>query len=236
MIASATLSPGTLETVYSKLSFSKQTTFLLNLGNQRHNITQIVCRLPAAARSFDSLDFLLAPAFRGEPLERAIVYVKTRESAMRLWLSLSSKVPKEYILRLGFCHAVREDRDKRRVVRLFMEGEIDIVVATDSMGMGMDIPRCPITVQFMVPDSISDYTQHFGRGGRNGDPSISVLLVEPSVYQMIKKRKPTIKQSASESSQNAASLMIKQEEVDPVINLKRKHAEIMRNIRHKIIL
>ncbi|KAI0692052.1 P-loop containing nucleoside triphosphate hydrolase protein, partial [Cytidiella melzeri] len=187
MIASATLSPGMLETVYKKLSFSKQTTFHLNLGNQRHNITQIVCCLPAAARSCDSLDFLLAPAFRGEPLERAIVYVKTRELAMQLWLDATSKIPDTYRLKLGFCNSVRESRTKSRVVRLFMEEKIDIVYATDAMGMGMDIPRCSITVQFMVPDSISDYTQHFGRGGQNGDPAISVLLVELSVYQMTRK-------------------------------------------------
>ncbi|KAI0683410.1 P-loop containing nucleoside triphosphate hydrolase protein, partial [Cytidiella melzeri] len=189
MIASATLSPGMLEKVYDKLSFSRHKTFQLNLGNQRHNITQLVCRLLGKGRNFEALDFLWEPATRGESLQRAVVYVKTRELAMDGWLYGTSKVPREYHLRLGFCHSMREDRAKARVIRLFMEGAIDIVFATDSMGMGMDIPRCPVTVQFMVPDSISDYTQHFGRAGRDGTPAVSVLLVEPSVYQMTKKRR-----------------------------------------------
>jgi hypothetical protein len=35
----------------------------------------------------------------------------------------------------------------------------------------------------MVPSSLSILTQHFGRGGRSGEPTIAILFVETSVYQ-----------------------------------------------------
>lgn len=38
----------------------------------------------------------------------------------------------------------------------------------------------------MVPRSLSILTQHFGRGGRSGEPTIAILLVEASVYQLQK--------------------------------------------------
>ena len=36
----------------------------------------------------------------------------------------------------------------------------------------------------MVPPSLSILTQHFGQGGRSGEPIIAILLVETSVYQL----------------------------------------------------
>jgi superfamily II DNA helicase RecQ len=36
----------------------------------------------------------------------------------------------------------------------------------------------------MVPPSLSILTQHFGRGGRSGEPTIAILLAETSVYQL----------------------------------------------------
>ena len=135
MIVSATMSPSALEKTYELLSFSRARTFQLNLGNQRHNITQIVARLPGGSQNFDALQFLLAPAFRDEPLERAIVYVNTRELAMQLWLHATSRVPPEYRLKFGFCHSMREERAKNRVVRLFMEGSISVLFATSCVGL-----------------------------------------------------------------------------------------------------
>jgi superfamily II DNA helicase RecQ len=41
-------------------------------------------------------------------------------------------------------------------------------------------------IDFMVPSSLSILTQHSGRGGRSGEPTIAVLLVEASVYQVQK--------------------------------------------------
>jgi bloom syndrome protein len=36
----------------------------------------------------------------------------------------------------------------------------------------------------MVPPSLSVLTQHFGRGGRSGEPTTAILLVETSVYKL----------------------------------------------------
>jgi hypothetical protein len=73
----------------------------------------------------------------------------------------------------------------------------------------MDIPKCPITVQFMVPKTISDYTQHFGCAGRDGIPSISVLLVEPSVYQVLKKKQLVTKFTGKGGSKNGRAAVPK---------------------------
>ena len=52
----------------------------------------------------------------------------------------------------------------------------------------MDIPDVSHVIQFMVPPTLSVWTQHLGRAGRSGEPAIVILLVEPSVYKLKKSR------------------------------------------------
>jgi superfamily II DNA helicase RecQ len=56
----------------------------------------------------------------------------------------------------------------------------------------MDIPDVERVVQYMVPSSLSIWIQRAGRAGRSGQPAVSILLVERSVFQKT-KRKATIK-------------------------------------------
>jgi superfamily II DNA helicase RecQ len=52
----------------------------------------------------------------------------------------------------------------------------------------MDILDVNCVIQFMVLDSLSILTQHFGRAGRSGQPALAILLAEPSVFQVIKRK------------------------------------------------
>jgi superfamily II DNA/RNA helicase len=55
---------------------------------------------------------------------------------------------------------------------------------------GCDLPHVEQVVQFMVPKSMSIWSQRAGRGGRN--PQIharAILLVQPSVFQEVKSVK-----------------------------------------------
>lgn len=53
---------------------------------------------------------------------------------------------------------------------------------------GMDVPRLPRVVQFKSTTNLLQWSQHAGRGGRNGEPAYALMLVEPSVFQVVKKR------------------------------------------------
>lgn len=53
----------------------------------------------------------------------------------------------------------------------------------------------------MVPSSLSILTQHFGRGGRSGEPTIAVLLVEASVYQ-VKSKEGESRRNCNEDNDN----------------------------------
>jgi ATP-dependent DNA helicase RecQ len=61
----------------------------------------------------------------------------------------------------------------------FMEGDVDVMVATSAFGMGIDKPDIRFVLHAQVPESPDTYYQELGRAGRDGDPATAVLVYRP---------------------------------------------------------
>jgi ATP-dependent DNA helicase RecQ len=96
-----------------------------------------------------------------------IVYVSTRREAE----SLAEAVPNA-----AAYHAGMKGPERDAVQERFMDGDLDVVVATTAFGMGIDKHDVRWVFHAEVAESLDAYYQEVGRAGRDGEPAEIVLF------------------------------------------------------------
>ena len=101
----------------------------------------------------------------------ALVYAATRKNAEAYAQAL-----KKAGMRARVYHAGLENGIREKAQDVFMSGQLDVIVATNAFGMGVDKSDIRLVVHADIPRSPEAYYQEAGRGGRDGKPTRCVLL------------------------------------------------------------
>ena len=107
----------------------------------------------------------------------SIIYVRNRKSCLDISSQLQS---------LGFkatyYHGGLTSREKDKNMQSWMEEEVQVIVATNAFGMGIDKANVKTVIHIQLPENLENYYQEAGRAGRNGERAFALLLTSPSDY------------------------------------------------------
>ena len=134
-------------------------------GFRRDNLAIEVVEVPKPMRTERALDLLRDPERRP-----AIVYAPTRKDAEETAATLGAHFP------AAAYHAGLSAEQRERAQRQFLDGKLEVVVATIAFGMGIDKADVRTVIHTAQPASLEAYYQEIGRAGRDGLPSRTILM------------------------------------------------------------
>ncbi len=100
----------------------------------------------------------------------AIVYTPRRRDCENLARDLQPHFP------VAAYHAGLDSRRREDVQKAFVDGRLEVIVATIAFGMGIDKPNVRTVIHTALPGSVEGYYQEIGRAGRDGAPSRAILM------------------------------------------------------------
>lgn len=104
--------------------------------------------------------------------DRALVFTNTRAGAEQAAARLA-----DLDIRCAVLHGELDQRERKRVMGLFRDGSLAVLVASDVAARGLDVPGVELVVNLDVPRSGDDYLHRSGRTGRAGRRGLTVSLV-----------------------------------------------------------
>lgn len=113
--------------------------------------------------------------------QSGIIYAATRKEVDSIYDELNNRG-----YSIGRYHAGLSDEVRKQNQDDFIHDRVNIIVATNAFGMGIDKPNIRYVVHYNMPKSIEGYYQEIGRAGRDGEKSECILLFTPGDVQIQK--------------------------------------------------
>ena len=167
----ATAKPDVIEEIVDYFKAELDVTLrVFNGGAQRTNLDFVVVKT-SEAEKFAHVHQVLVADLPSDGKGGAIVYCATRRQTEEMAEFLQLKGVKA-----DHFHGRLPPETKKVVQESFINGELQVIAATNAFGMGIDKPDVRLVVHADIPGSLENYLQEAGRAGRDQKTARCVLL------------------------------------------------------------
>jgi ATP-dependent DNA helicase RecQ len=160
--------------ILTSLGVSDATVFVRDVD--RPNISLLRWRASTAERPRIIAELCRLPLPAGG---KVMIFVPTRKIGEALQKHL-----REQGLETPFYHSrLASGWEREQLVKRFVgqsQPSVDRIICTSAFGMGLGVSNVRMAIHWQHTSSVEDYLQEFGRAGRDGRPSVAVLLHYPS--------------------------------------------------------
>lgn len=161
----ATATPDVRDDILTQLGFRDEKIFVRGFKRENLNIKVIHTK----KKKEKCLEIL------NEIKGSAIIYTASRKKTEEIAEYLNLKG-----IHCNYYHAGLSAPERRRVQEEFINGNTEIISATNAFGMGIDKSDIRVVIHFNTPGSVESYYQEIGRAGRDGKESFCYLLYHDS--------------------------------------------------------
>jgi ATP-dependent DNA helicase RecG len=128
----------------------------------------------------------LGPSSRTHRLRRTVSEGRQLQTALETYQLLSVTFPE---LRVGLVHGKLDNAEKARVMAAFKTGELQLLVATTVIEVGVDVPNASLMViDHAERMGLAQLHQLRGRVGRGAAQSLCILLYQQPLSELARAR------------------------------------------------
>lgn len=164
---SATLSPEIEKLIGQFLN--QPVRISVKTGDTSKNVEQDVVRVESGKSKLDVLNDLL----KQKEFSKVLIFGQTKHGVEKLSTLLIQKGFKAESI-----HGNKNHSKRQQALRMFKEGNVQILVATDVAARGLDIADITHVINYELPMTYEDYVHRIGRTGRGSKKGKALTFID----------------------------------------------------------
>ena len=132
---------------------------------------------------------LLKTILKKEKIENMLIFSKTKYGADKLAKFLENEIS----TKISVMHSDKTQGARRKTLEEFRQNKTNILIATDIVARGIDIPTITHVINYDIPNDPENYVHRIGRTGRAGKNGIAISFCDKSEQKLLKSIERIIK-------------------------------------------